>query len=165
MNFMWLSHDPAESARFNVDKHVVKLGTEACQCLSTAHPSEIAPYHHSHVNHPLCVWSRQSLSNYLHFTEFARALFAEYSFRYNRRHKAEDALDWLVSHLPRIDDVGLTRIPRCFAEWKGIIPETDDVTQDYRTYYLVGKTHLFKWKKREVPEWAIVANEPMRECA
>lgn len=153
MNFFWLSHDPAESARFNVDSHVLKIVIESCQVLSTAHPEKTAPYHHSHYNHPLCVWARSSLANYLHLVRFSRALFAEYSYRYNRRHKCENTLDWLSENAPAIPDLGLTRIPRCFKEFKGVIVETGDIAEDYREYYRRGKRHLFRWKGREVPGW------------
>ena len=77
MNFFWLDSDPTLSARYNVDKHVVKLGMEACQCLVTAfkdvNASSIGPipYKVTHVDHPLCIWSRKSKANYLHLAVFA----------------------------------------------------------------------------------------------
>lgn len=37
MNIFYLSEDPAEAARFMVDRHIVKMPTESAQMLSTTH--------------------------------------------------------------------------------------------------------------------------------
>jgi hypothetical protein len=52
-----------------------------------------------------------------------------------------------------IPDGGKTEPPRCFGEFKSVIRETDSVVADYRQYYRLGKTHLFNWTKREIPDF------------
>jgi hypothetical protein len=159
MNFFWLDASPETSAIYTVDSHVVKLPLEACQCMATAYPKDKSPYKHSHVNHPLCIWSRESMDNWQFLWGFSKVLFAEYTYRYNRRHKSEDVLDWMKLNLPPIESKGMTKIPRCFGEYRATIVETDNVYNDYRQYMLQAKTHLFKWSKREVPNWICIDNK------
>lgn len=154
MNFFWLHPDPIICAQQNADKHVVKIPLEACQCLVTAFPKEVSPYKHTHSNHPLSIWARSSLENWNMLATFGKALFQEYTFRYGKRHKSEDVLDWMIQNRPSISSLGITLVPRCFAEHKGLIPETDNLFDDYRSYMRVAKSHLFNWKGRPTPEWA-----------
>ena len=37
MNIFYLDDDPIQCAKWHVDKHIVKMITEYCQLLSTAH--------------------------------------------------------------------------------------------------------------------------------
>jgi hypothetical protein len=153
MNIFFLDLDPQKCAEYHVDRHATKMQTESCQMLSSAYPKGVAPYKHTHFNHGMTVWTRTSLENFQWALDYAFALCDEYTFRYEKNHKTRLAANWYKNNLPDLPKIGLTDPPRCFSEWKGKIPETDSVVNDYREFYRVGKTHLFNWKKRSKPEW------------
>ncbi len=37
MNIFYLHEDPIQNVKWHIDKHIVKMATEYCQLLSTAH--------------------------------------------------------------------------------------------------------------------------------
>ena len=91
MNLFILSTDPKECAEYMIDKHVVKIILEAVQMLSTAiqlvdpEMAALVPvslYKISHRNHPVSVWVRESLDNYLWTLALVRAMHEEWKYRY-----------------------------------------------------------------------------------
>ena len=157
-----------------VNRHVTKMLLETTQILSTAHRildgteySELKNkrkikrwklpdfredilYKATHVNHPSCVWARESVSNYIWLLEHLEELCLEYSYRYNKVHKCEKIqLNALLSP-PNIKPGGLTPIKLAMPE-KYMI--SSDPVECYREYYRNGKQHLFEWKNRERPIW------------
>ena len=155
MNLFPLDSDLTKCAEYTVDRHCVKILLEDCQVLSNCYPQDIALYKHTHKNHPMSIWVQESLSNFNWAIQYGLALSAEYSFRYNKIHKCHSVLEYYRNFQPKLKDIGPTRMPRCFGEFKGKIPETDDVVNDYRLYYKLAKNHLFHWKNRNVPEWLL----------
>ena len=119
MNIFFLDPDPNLSAQFNVDRHVVKIITEINQCLSTCYENGKAPYRHSHFNHPICKWIRQSLANYNLSIDYCDSLCKEYTYRYGKIHKGELILKFFKDNKPIIDNIGVTEIPRCFGVRSG----------------------------------------------
>ena len=110
--------------------------------------SEI-PYKLSHKNHPCSIWARESLTNYLYLCELGLELCKEYTYRYGRKHKCEDILDWCISHKPNLADIGLTDFPLAMPqEYK-----VDSAVQSYRNYYIGAKKDFCKWTNRNVPNW------------
>ena len=136
-----------------MDRHVVKIITEINQCLSTCYENGKAPYRHSHFNHPICKWIRQSLANYNLSINYCDSLCREYTYRYGKIHKGELVLKFFKDNKPIINDIGVTVIPRCFGDYKSSIIITNSIVNDYRQYYKLAKSHLFKWTKREIPYW------------
>ena len=90
MNIFYLHNNPNQNARWHIDKHIVKMPTEYCQLLSSAHrvldgtifyeknknkrnvkrwklsdERENFLMKVTHVNHPSNKWVRSSRSNYL----------------------------------------------------------------------------------------------------
>jgi hypothetical protein len=153
MNLFPLDSDLDICAQYTVDKHVVKIITEANQLLSNCHNKDISPYRHSHINHPMAIWVRQSLRNYFWTVNYCLALNKEYTFRYNREHAGLKIANWFKDNIPEMPDIEPNKMPRCFGLFKGVIPETDNVIIDYRNYYLLAKSHLFNWKNRSKPSW------------
>lgn len=153
MNLFHLDLDPVLAAQMNVDRHCVKIITEANQLLATAYESGKAPYKLTHQNGPMAIWVRNSLENFLWTINHCEALCKEYTFRYGKIHKGEAVLNWYKANIPNIPSKGFTTVPRCFGEFKGIINETDNHVNDYRQYYLMAKRHLFRWKNRQQPDW------------
>ena len=109
MNIFYLHEDPIQNAKWHVDKHIVKMATEYCQLLSTAHrvldgeiylgktknnrnikrwllqdEREGLLMKASHVNHPSNIWARETSSNYMYLWKIYMATLAEYTHRYGK---------------------------------------------------------------------------------
>lgn len=153
MNLFFLDEDLQKCAQSHVDRHVVKIITEANQCMSCAYPNGTAPYRHSYVNHPMVKWVKESRGNFNWTLNYCFELCREYTYRYERIHKGEGVAAWFKANPPQISDVGLTNPPRCFGDFKDKIAVSNNIVVDYREYYRVGKSHLFNWKGRERPNW------------
>jgi hypothetical protein len=107
------------------------------------------PYKLSHKNHPCAIWSRESLTNYLVLCELGLELCYEYTYRYGRRHKSQDVIEWCVINKPNIVDIGYTEPPKAMPdEYK-----VDSVVESYRNYYRGAKVSFAVWKNREKPFW------------
>ena len=156
MNLFFLDPDVDTCAKYHVDRHCVKIILEAAQCLCTAYPKGIAPYRHTHYNHPMAQWIRANRGNFQYALDYAWALCREYSYRYGKKHKTETVLKWIESNKPPIPDGSKTEPPRCFGNYKDFIPISDNVYEDYRKYYKLAKSHLFSWKNRGAPNWIYV---------
>ena len=154
MNIFFLDENPTMSARYHVDKHVVKMILETAQLLCSVHhvTDQVTlqvPYKLSHKNHPCAVWSRQSLSNYLYLCELGLELGKEYTHRYGKRHKSIEVINWCIVNKPNIPDIGFTTPAMAMPdEFK-----TDSVVESYRNYYMGAKISLASWKNREKPFW------------
>lgn len=150
MNAFVVDTDPIQAARDLCSKHVVKMIVETAQMLSTAFPNGVAPYKHTHVNHPCNVWLRASLSNYKWLLLHGVELCAEYTRRYNKIHRTERvAFDWFLENEPSIPDVGLTPFAIAIKDPKWHVP--GDVVASYRAYYIGEKACFAKWAPRANP--------------
>ena len=154
MNIFLLDWDVKKCAEYHVDKHVVKMVLETAQLLCGVHHmtdqvTDQVPYKLSHKNHPCSIWLRQSLSNYLYLTELGLALCEEYTYRYDKRHKSQDVIEWCVTNKVQIIDNGLTKPALAMPEEYKV----DDVIESYRNYYRGAKNKIFSWKKRDIPYW------------
>lgn len=154
MNIFFLDENPTMSARYHVDKHVVKMILETAQLLCSVHHvtdqvTAQVPYKLSHKNHPCAIWARESLSNYLYLCELGLELGKEYTYRYGKRHKSIDVINWCIVNKPNIPDIGFTKPAMAMPdEFK-----VDSVVESYRNYYIGAKIDLASWKNREKPFW------------
>lgn len=177
MNIFYIETDPYKAAQSMVDRHVVKMVLETSQLLSTAHrlldgeeyvgqsktgrkakrwrlpdEREDVLYSATHINHPSAVWCRQTNNNYTWLYCHFEGLLNEYTYRYGKTHKcANPNFAAALSQVPNNIPVGpLTPVtPAMLDEYKVGV----DSLASYRNYYKVGKTHLHKYTKREMPEW------------
>lgn len=176
MNIFYISADPVQAAEWMVDKHVVKIILESAQLLSTAHrildgtetmgksatgrnvkrwilPDAREPvlYSATHINHPSAVWCRQSVMNYNWLADHMFALLHEYTHRYNKQHKIEGELSYMLQSPPNnLRDYDNTIMPSAMADEYKI---SNDPLVNYRNYYKIGKIHLHKYTKRSPPPW------------
>ena len=154
MNIFFLDYDPKKCAQYHNDKHVVKMILETAQLLCGVHhtisnETTNIPYKLSHKNHPCAIWSRESLSNYLYLCDLGLELCKEYTYRYGKRHKSQEVIEWCITNLPNISDKDFTTPPKAMPdEYK-----VNDVIESYRNYYRGAKKDFAKWKNREIPEW------------
>lgn len=151
MNIFFLDFDTKKCAEYHCDKHVVKMILETAQLLCSTHwviGSE-APYKLSHKNHPCSIWVRESLSNYLYLCDLGLELCEEYTYRYGKRHKSQDVIEWCLTNKPNISDTEFTEPPKTMPdEYK-----VNNVVESYRNYYIGAKKDFAKWKNRNIPEW------------
>lgn len=156
MNIFFLDTDTRKIAEYHCDKHVVKMILETAQLLcGVHHVSEsryIIPYKLSHKNHPCSIWTRNSLSNYLYLCELGLDLCEEYTYRYGKRHKSQDVIEWCLIHKPNIPDIGFTEPAKTMPDEYKV---GYSIVQSYRNYYINAKSGFAKWTKRSVPEWFI----------
>ena len=152
MNIFFLDFDTKKCAQYHCDKHVVKMILETAQLLCGTHwvIGNEAPYKLSHKNHPCSIWVRESLSNYLYLCDLGLELCKEYTYRYGRRHKSQDVIEWCLINKPNIQDVDFTSPPLAMGDEFKI---GNDVIESYRNYYKESKSKIVSWKNREKPEW------------
>jgi hypothetical protein len=154
MNIFFLDRDVKKCAQYHCDKHVVKMVLETAQLLCSAHHmisqvTDQVPYKLSHKNHPCSIWVRESLSNYLYLCELGLELCKEYTYRYGKRHKSQDVIEWCVTNKVKICDKGFSDPPKAMPDEYKVV----DAVESYRNYYLGAKMEFCKWKNRPVPEW------------
>jgi hypothetical protein len=161
MNIFFLDFDTKKCAEYHCDKHVVKMVLETAQLLCGVHhtieqvpnkyrtSTEQVPYKLSHKNHPCAIWTRESLSNYLYLCDLGLELCKEYTYRYGKRHKSQDVIEWCLINKPQIKDIGFTTPPKAMPDEYKVI----DVIESYRNYYVGAKKDFAKWKNRDIPEW------------
>ena len=154
MNIFFLDWDVKKCAQYHCDKHVVKMILETAQLLCGVHhmtsESNIqVPYKLSHKNHPCAIWTRESLTNYLYLCRLGIALCDEYSYRYNKRHKSQNVIEWCMENKPQIIDKGITSPPKAMPD----IYKVKDIIQSYRNYYIGAKSKFATWKNRKKPKW------------
>jgi len=164
MNLFILSLLPREIAEFMMDKHISKILLEAVQMLCSAKrlldpddPINEKIYKLAHKNHPVTIWMRTSLENYLWTLNLVDAMHNEWKFRYNhppeKMHKSYIVAKYLREYAPTADKFpceGLTR----FALAMPIECKRDDPVESYRIYYQTKeKQKIASWKKRCKPLW------------
>ena len=154
MNIFFLDFDTKKCAEYHCDKHVVKMVLETAQLLCGSHwvTGSEAPYKLSHKNHPCAIWVRESLSNYLYLCDLGLELCKEYTYRYGKRHKSQDIIEWCLVNKPNIHDIDFTTPQLAMGDEFKI---GGDVIESYRNYYIKAKKEITKWKYRPIPNWFI----------
>ncbi len=158
MNIFVLDENPQVAAKMHNDKHVVKMILESAQLLCGVHhmtdplTTEQVPYKLSHNNHPCSIWARQCVENYIWLCDLGLALCEEYTYRYGKRHKSQDIIEWCLINEPNLKENGditpfaLAMPDEC---------KTKTAVESYRLYYLTHKRDMSTWKNRKKPEWFI----------
>jgi hypothetical protein len=167
MNLFILSLDPKQIAKWMMDKHIVKIITEAAQMLSTAkrcideeyltERDNQMLYKMAHKNHPVSKWVRESYANFIFALDLCDAMHDEWRFRYSHSkqeyHKAYLVVMYIRNNIPPIDRFSCThRTP--FALAMPLEYKTDCPVKSYQNYYnSPEKQRIATWKKRNVPGW------------
>jgi len=176
MNYFKLSNNLTHAARYHLDKHAVKMPTEYCQLMCTAHrvldgelyidktannrrikrwrmkdaELEDILYKASHINHPTAKWVRESVENYNELYNAWLELCKEYTFRYGRTHLTQTKLEHILSTPPEnIPNIPGTEVPQAMPD----DVKHSDVVTAYRQYYNKYKTRFAVWTNRQTPEW------------
>jgi len=154
MNIFILDRDVKKCAVYHNDKHVVKMILETAQLLCGVHHMtnfnvQNIPYKLSHKNHPCSIWCRENLSNYFWLCELGLELCKEYTYRYGKRHKSQDVIEWCVTNHPPIPEGKFTEPPKAMPDQY----KNGSVVDSYRQYYIGEKKSFSNWKNRPTPFW------------
>lgn len=154
MNIFVLDLNPRKCAEYHVNMHTTKMCVEYNQILCSAHHVAnsdcLIPYKLSHKNHPCSIWARTCIENYNWLCELAVCLCEEYTFRYGKRHKSQDVVEWALIHKPKLPSNG------SLSEFALAMPDeckTNNPVESYRLYYMVHKKNIAHWKNRNIPDW------------
>jgi hypothetical protein len=152
MNIFVLDRNIERCAQYHCDRHVSKMILESVQILCTAlnRKGFITPYRSTHAGHPCVLWVDESHDNFLWLARLARALNAEYRYRYGK-----DRDHASIAVLDRIGDVhyeavGLTEFAQAMPDQYKV---PGDAVAAYRAYYLGEKLAFAKWTRRSKPDW------------
>ena len=149
MNIFYLDKDPVKAAKYQYNKHVVKMILESAQMLCTAHHhfnnGDNVPYKKAHYNHPSTIWVRDNCENYAWLYRHMMALGKEYTKRYGKTHltitKCSEPLGKSPPDMPWF---GFTQPPQCMPdEYKN-----ECSVQAYWNYY-IGEKHTVANPKTE----------------
>jgi hypothetical protein len=151
MNIFVLDKNPEKAARMLSDKHVIKMILESAQILCGVQilNNKQAPYKLTHKNHPCCIWTRESLSNYEWLMTHALALCNEYTRRYHRIHKSQEVILWCSSNHPNLEDCGLTPFAQAMPEQY----KQKNVVKAYQAYYLNEKLYFARYTNCKAPRF------------
>jgi hypothetical protein len=147
MNIFIVNSDPVIAAWSLCDKHYVKMVLETAQLLCSC--CSDAPYKPAFLNHPCSKWVRQSINNFDWLCKHGIALCEEYTFRYGKKHKSQEVIEWCMEHKPDLPKVGQTPFVQAMPdEYKN-----KDPVVAYRKYYIGAKKHILVYTKRMPPSW------------
>ena len=90
------------------------------------------------------------MENYVWLCDLGMELSKEYTYRYGKRHKSQDVIEWCMINNPNIKTNGdLTPFAMAMPDECKIGPPV----ASYRQYYMAEKRAIAKWTKRETPIW------------
>lgn len=150
MNIFILDKNPALAAKYQCDKHVIKMCLETAQILCTAlqRYGVETPYKAAHKNHPCTLWAGNSRANFLWLYLHGMALCEEYTKRYGKTHKSQAVIEDAYSKVEVLPIAGLTPFVQAMPDvYKNECPVTA-----YRNYYLGEKLGFSTWKT-QTPYW------------
>ena len=161
MNIFVLDYDPKSCAQMHCDKHVVKMILETAQLLCGVHhmtdSQRLIPSKLSHKNHPCSTWSRECVENYVWLCDLGLELCEEYTYRYGKKHKSQEIIEWCLLNIPKIKENGSV------TDFKLAMPDECKIDNNpilsYRKYYIEFKKDFAKWKNRDVPNWFTISDD------
>jgi hypothetical protein len=154
LNLFVLHRDPAIAARWQCDRHVVKMTLEAAQILcSAAHLlGQRAPYRPTHLAHPCVIWAAASRGNWRWVVAHGLALAREYERRYGRPHRSLAVFRWAQGR-----GVGPPASSGRRRRFATAMPEryrAGDPVAAYRRFYAAEKARFATWRApAKPPPW------------
>lgn len=145
------------------DKRVNKMILETAQLLSTAiriidPDTDLDIYKITHKNHPVSIWVRSTIDNYIYALNYFKTISDEYTYRTGKVHKSSllypTFFEFITSNeLALTLDKGLTQFANC-TEFK-----EDEVHTAYKktleAKWMRDKL-VPKWSNRERPMWGVL---------
>jgi hypothetical protein len=151
MNIFVLDKNPKQAAEWHMDKHIVKMPLETAQILCTILNGHgvMTPYKSTHINHPCTLWAGKSMGNFIWLCELGIQLCDEYSYRYEKEHKCKRIIEECLTFACKIPNLEMTEFVQAMPEEI----KSKNPIESYKMYYIKFKSHIAKWKKREIPNW------------
>jgi hypothetical protein len=154
MNIFILDKNTVRNAKYHCITHSIKMVVELGQILSTVLQQHGISYGYkpTHKNHPCTIWAGINKSNFKYTRKLGLEICKEYTFRYGKKHSAEDILRNMEcpSTLPK----------GRLTEFAQAMPDkyrNEDSVKAYRNYYLGEKLsqdgRRWGYKNREIPDW------------
>lgn len=157
MNIFVLDKNLRRCAQAHCDQHVVKMILESVQILCTVLNQRgfKTPYRSTHPRHPCVRWAGESYDNFRWLQNLARALNAEYRYRFDKDqdHKSMDVLNQIKNQ--RFPRRGRTPFPQAMPTAYKV---PGDAVAAYRNFYRTEKSRFARWTKRPVPGWMHIAD-------
>jgi hypothetical protein len=151
MNIFILDQDPTLAAKFQCDKHVVKMIVESAQMLCTVMLEQgltfEGQYKPTHRNHPCTRWVNESMANYQWLCDHAIALCEEYTKRYGKVHKSQAIIEQCL--MGNCSEEQLTPFAQAMPDQY----KSNNAVQSYREYYRIEKAPIAVWAHSEAPDW------------
>ena len=118
---------------------------------------QIQLYKIAHKNHPVTIWMRASLENYMWTLDMVDAMHEEWKYRYDhpaeKMHKSYIVARYLREFAPSADKFSSNEFTP-FAQAMPVDYTSDDPIESYRKYYQSPeKQKIASWKKRGKPDW------------
>lgn len=156
MKFIVLDNVQKASSKMLCDKHVTNLPNETCQILcNVQHLLKVKrkdiPYNPINTKHPVVLWAKESLSNYMWLMDMLYFQQREYTYRFSKQHKVTHTYEWLRVNIPQMDDKGLTPFPLMMPDKY----KSGDIIESYRKFYMNEKKDMLKYTKRRKPKWLV----------
>lgn len=163
MNIFVLSYDPEQAAKYQCDKHVVKMCLESTQLLCTVvhllGKNVDGLYKKTHVNHPCTVVIKDSVQLRSWLIDHTFHLFKEYTYRYGKVHKSQEVFMRAVKQLFYTKNYNKHTLP--FA--KVTNNDLDNVVLSYRKYYRSKYLEMdMKWTNRKMPQFMLEVGDEDR---
>ena len=165
MNIFLLDHNPLTAAEYLCDKHIVKMPVETAQMMASslrghgATDSDMPltksgnPYRGGYMNHPCTRWAGKCVGNYFWLGLHGLSLCMEYTFRYNKKHACQEAIEHMMALM--------NYIPGSHGTTPFVLAMPDeykdrDAVKAYRRYYINEKRDIAEWNKgRPAPSWFV----------
>jgi len=152
MNIFVLDRDCERCARFHCDAHVSKMTLESVQILCTVLNERgfTTPYRSTHRRHPCVLWAGASYDNFQWLARLARALNAEFRYRYQRAtdHASIAVLNEIETL--QFESFGLTEFAQAMPDHYKV---PGNAVAAYRSFYLGEKSRFARWTRRAPPDW------------
>ena len=164
MNIFFLSEDPTEAAKMQMDVHCIKMILESAQMLATVlrnygltdEESPVRLYKATHARHPSTLWAQETRTNYNWLCVHALELCAEYTRRYGKVHKSQELIEGYCDLDHLVPDGDLTEFAVAISEDYAVETASDTVVGRYRKYYAITKPRVMKRPvtfKGTTPAW------------
>ncbi len=159
MQLFVLDYDPQRAAQMLCDVHLRKMCLETAQILSAAAVNlhlalpEILPKPYNR-HHPAV--KMLALPSMLQWTlQYNRFLHGEYFFRFGKSHVYSYLINIYAELLSPYAAADNTALKTLCGVFKDFTPQSSDIVEAYREYYLFKKTQMRSWhySRRQEPVW------------
>jgi hypothetical protein len=146
----------------NISKTKKQMEEEKREKKRLANELDLPVYRVAHMNHPVCIWVRQSRSHYVWTLDLVEAMHNEWRYRYGHGpdvfHKSYRVAQYLRENPPPFQEEVMYPFALAMPDEYKVVDETKegryDVIESYRNYYRSPmKQALASWRKRTAPDW------------